>query len=126
MENFFRTHAGRSSLVLGGIDLALLGIASLVEEPQLTALLLAVVPMLSLSVGIYIVVYATFEIGGLFPIGLFSILLFLLGVYAFGLTNATLAGPAAGAMSLSVGVLFALLGGWPAELALERRIERTV
>jgi hypothetical protein len=125
MENFFRTHAGRLSLVLGGADLSLLGIASFVQDPEVTGMLLAIVPMLSIAAGIYIVVLAIDEIGDLFPIGLLSMLLFLLGVYVYGLTNATVAGPAAGVMSISVGVLFALLGAWPAELAIERRIERT-
>ena len=126
MENFFRTQAGRFSLVLGGADLTLLGIASFIGDPELTATLLAMVPMLSIAAGIYIVVLATDEIGDAFPIALFSMLLFLLGIYVYGLTNATLAGPAAGVMSISVGVLFALLGAWPADLAIERRIERTI
>jgi hypothetical protein len=123
MENFFRTTTGRLSLILGGVDLALLGIASLFGDPTLTGMLLAWVPMLSLAAGIYIVLFSTMEIGELFPIGLLSMLLALLGVYVYGLTNATFAGPAAGVMSISVGGLFALLGLWPAELAVERRVE---
>ena len=58
MENFFRTHSGRLSLILGGADLALLGAASLAEDPAITGLMLAWLPMLSIAAAIYIVVIA--------------------------------------------------------------------
>ena len=123
MEKFFRTHTGRLSLILGGIDLALLGVASLVENPEITAALLALIPMLSVAGCIYIVVTATFEIGGLLPIALFSMMLFLGGVFVFGLTNATGAGAASGTVLLSVGVIFALLGIRPEAREIAQAIE---
>jgi hypothetical protein len=126
MENFLRTHSGRLSLILGGADLALLSAASLAEDPAITGLLLAWLPMLSIAAGIYIVVLATIEIGGLLPVGLFSTMLFLGGVYVFGLSNATGAGPASGVVLLSIGLIFALLGLRPEIHALRHPMERSI
>jgi hypothetical protein len=126
MENFFRTHAGRLSLVLGGVDLALLGAASLAEDPALTAFLIALLPMLSSAAAIYIVILASIEIGGLVPVALFSIMLFLGGVFVFGLSSATGAGPASGVVLISVGIIFALLGLRPEIHALRHPLERSV
>jgi hypothetical protein len=126
MEKFFRTHAGRLSLILGGVDLALLGAASLAEDPAITALLVALLPMLSIAAGIYIVLLATIEVGDLLPVGLFSTMLFLGGVFVFGLSNATGAGPASGVVLISVGIIFALLGLRPEIHALRHPLERSL
>jgi hypothetical protein len=123
MEQLFRTQFGRRSLILGGANLAVLGIASLAEDPELTLGLVALIPMLSVAASIYIVVGAIDEVGGLTPISLASMMMFLGGVFVFGLTNATGAGPASGAVLIVVGALFALLGVRPERRALTRSIE---
>ena len=79
--------------------------------------------MFSIAVGIYIVVLGTVEIGGLLPVSLFSMMLFLGGVYVFGLSNATGAGPASGIVLISVGAIFALVGVRPELRAPAREIE---
>ncbi len=110
MDSFLRTSSGRLTLILGGIDLALMGAASLFESAELTSLLVAWIPVLSIAVGINIVVLSAIEIGDLFPVSLFSLGLFLGGVYVYGLDSATHAGPAAGLVLLSIGALTAVAG----------------
>ena len=105
MESLFRTAAGRLVLVLGGVDLFFMGVASLANDPALTMVLVALIPMLSIALGIYIVVLTAHEHGGLLPIGLLSMMLFLGGVYVFGLESATYSGPAAGVVLVVIGAL---------------------
>lgn len=114
METIFRTTFGRLALILGGADLGLMGVASLVQDPDLTANLVALVPMLSIAVGINIIGLSTVERGGELPIALLSILLLLGGVYVYGLEHATAAGPAVGIVLVSIGAIAAILGAIPA------------
>lgn len=119
MQSFFRTTPGRLSLILGGVDLSIMGVASLVEDPAVTALLVALIPMLSIAAAINIIALSTWEQGGLLPVGLLSIALFLAGVYVYGLESATHAGPAAGVVLLVVGAIAALLGVHPPAVSVE-------
>jgi hypothetical protein len=121
MHTYFRTQSGRLALLLGGADLLLMGAASLLENPQITAHLLAVIPMLSIAVGINVVVLATHEKGGTLPVSILSLMLFLAGVYVYGLASATFAGPAVGVLLIVLGASAALYGLLPNRAPTEHR-----
>lgn len=115
MKTFFATTTGRLTLILGGADLALMGLASLLQDPALTMNLVALIPVLSIAVSINIVGFATVERGGTLPISLLSMMLVLGGVYVYGLEHATTAGAAVGIVLLSIGLIAVLLGAVPAK-----------
>ena len=114
MESFFQRTSGRITLVVGGINLALMGVMALTETSQdATRLLIAAIVPLSIAVGIYVVGLATTETPTPFPIALACMYMFLGGVAVYAMEQAPTAGHASGVLLIVLGACAGLLGVRP-------------